>query len=462
MLLDRLTLVLMDFGIAMVVDAGYLAYKKQQSKLFWVPGLIAFVLSLVIYLFASLIDRVADGIRNPGGSEQAELLVELGPDDHIKELKPIFKRYSASYQKAFEQIDATVDATLDGSDSKNLDQYYAIFVDEALITPLMKDLRADRENVDQVEQNHAMRYYEPVLESAPAVDSKTYLTNDPQIGQQWFADKLAYNDVHKMLRDRRPKRKAKVAIIDTGVDSKHEDLASIFIKSSGKKDGNGHGTHCAGLAAAATNNKTGIASLNWEGRYIQVLSYAGLGKTGIGTDRSIAQAIISAANAGADVISLSLGAPGKAPKAQQDAINYALKKGAIVIAAAGNSNKKASDHTPANIDGVITVSAVDQFFNKATFSNTNNALKMPLAAPGVDILSLIPDSRYKTMSGTSMATPIVAGIIGIMRSFKPSLSPQEAYDVLQATGKSVPDSYRIGKVVQPYPALQLLIDSKPL
>lgn len=462
MLLDRLTLVLMNFGIAMVVDAGYMTWKKKQAKMFWVPAVIAFVISLVIYFFASIIDRVADGIRNPDKSEQAELLLELGPDDHIKEIKPILNRYNACYSRAFEDIDAEIDALLDGPDQKNLVQYYAVYVDEDLITPLMKELRADRENVDMVDANHQVSMFEPVLGEVQENVGANFIANDPQISSQWFAQSLDFDATHNLLRDRKPKRRAKVAIIDTGVDSKHEDIESIFESSIGKKDGNGHGTHCAGLAGAATNNKRGIASLNWEGNFIRILSYPALDKSGVGTDLSISRAIIDAANAGADVISMSLGAPGPAPKAQRDAVRYAQEKGVIVIAAAGNSNRDAKNYTPAGIEGVIAVSAVDPALNKAPFSNTNNSLKMPIAAPGVDVLSSLPDGRYQNMSGTSMATPIVAGIVGVMRAYRPDLSAEEAYNKLEQTGRTVPDSYRVGKVVQPYPAIMMLLEGRPL
>ncbi|MFK7971192.1 MAG: S8 family serine peptidase [Bacteroidia bacterium] len=462
MLLDRLTLVLMDFGIAMVVDAGYLAYKKQQAKLFWVPGAIALVISLIIYLLAAVIDRVADGIRSPDASEQAALLVELGSDDHIKELKPILHRYNASYARAFTGIDPTIDAQLDGADTRNLSQYYAIYVDEAFVNPLTKELGADRENVDMVQNNSEITISDPLPASQIPTADKSFLANDPQLSKQWYANSLDYNAVHQLLKNLSPQRKAKVAILDTGIDSNHEDLKSIFDSGDGKKDGHGHGTHCAGLAGAATNNGRGIASLNWEGRFISLLGYPALNKDGVGTDQTIAQAIINAANAGADVISMSLGSPGPTPKAQRQAIQYAIKKGAIVVVSAGNSNRDAKDFSPAGMRGVITVSAVDQFLNKAGFSNTNMSLHMPLAAPGVDIISAYPDGKYELKSGTSMATPIVAGILGIMRSFKPNITTKEAYQILQGTGKTLNDSKKVGKLVQPYPALEILINQNPL
>jgi thermitase len=456
MLLDRVTIALMDFGIGMCIDAGYLAYKKHNSKLFWVPGVLALVISTAIYLFAALIDRIADEIR--GTSEYTELLVELGPDDHISEVIPVLQKYQAEYTLAFPDVNPEIDATLDDAmqdpserspEDKNLGNYYVISVDPAFVEPLSRELRNDSENVDALEINDPVGLIEPVETDAQAQRRGPFLANDPQLPSQWFAEALAFNEAHQLLRNAKPKKKATVAIVDTGVEGDHEDLKDSFKKSKGDTDKHGHGTHCAGLAGAVTNNGKGVASLNWEGKYIDLKGYPALNRNGFGTDRSVAQAIIDAANGDADVISMSLGGPGKPSKAQSDAIRYAFKQGAIVVVAAGNSNRDAQYFSPASIPGVIVVSAVDQNLNKASFSNTNTSLKMPIAAPGVDIMSSVPGSQYRKFSGTSMATPLVSGMIGIMRSFEPNMTTEEAYELLKQTGSEVDDSYRIGKVIQP-------------
>jgi len=277
---------------------------------------------------------------------------------------------------------------------------------------------------------------------------------------QWFASSLDYNVCHTMLQDAKPKRKAIVAIVDTGVEGDHEDIKGTFKKSKGNTDSHGHGTHCAGLAGAFTNNGLGVASLNWEGKFIDLKGYPALNRSGFGTDRSVAQAIIDAANGDADVISMSLGGPGRPSKAQSDAIKYAFKKGAIVVVAAGNSNRDAKNFSPASVPGVICVSAVDQNLNKASFSNTNMSLKMPIAAPGVDIMSSIPGSKYQKFSGTSMATPIVSGLIGMMRAFNPKMTTEDAYKILKDTGKELKDSHKVGKMIQPKVILEQMTGKK--
>ncbi|TAE56007.1 MAG: subtilisin, partial [Bacteroidetes bacterium] len=235
-------------------------------------------------------------------------------------------------------------------------------------------------------------------------------------------------------------------------------LSGIYERTGGEgdQDRHSHGTHCAGLATAATNNGKGIGSLNWDGEYLSLSGYPALDASGRGTDVTVSRAILAAADGGADVISLSLGGPSLfgPPKAQSDAIQYARKKGAIVVVAAGNSNDDARRYSPANIKGVITVSAVNEQFEKAPFSNTNSGLKMPIASPGVNIFSSIPGGQYQSFNGTSMATPIVSGLIGVMRSLNPNLTGEQAYEIIKATGKQLNDSDKVGLLIQPKAALE--------
>ncbi|MEM6263852.1 MAG: S8 family serine peptidase [Bacteroidota bacterium] len=447
MLLDRVTLALMDFGIGMTIDSAYLSYKKHNSKLFWVPGVLALVLSGAVYLFATFIETIGEKIRST--ENRTELLLELGPDDHIEEVASILNKYHAVYDRTFPMVDL--------SEDEDLAQYFSVFVDRDYVEPLTKELSSDRENVDAVSVNQRLVLEKPHVSDNPVGEQRSFLANDPYMSRQWYADALAYNAVHQLLKDAKPARKAKVAIVDTGVDGKHEDLKTVFKKSRGNKDSHGHGTHCAGLAGAIANNGKGVGSLNWEGKFIDLSGYPALNGNGWGTDKTVAMAIIEAAEGGADVISMSLGGPGKAPKVQRDAIEYALKQKAIVVVAAGNSNRDAKDFSPASVDGVIVVSAVNQKLHKAPFSNTNTSLKMPIAAPGVDIMSSIPGSKYQQFSGTSMATPIVSGVIGIMRSFKPGMTTKEAYKMLVDTGKDIADSDRVGKLVQPKAIVEQLV-----
>ncbi|NNF04503.1 MAG: S8 family serine peptidase, partial [Rhodothermales bacterium] len=261
-----------------------------------------------------------------------------------------------------------------------------------------------------------------------------------------------------LLKDAAPARKAVVAILDTGVDGRHEDLSGAWGSSPAGVDRHGHGSHCAGIAGAVTNNGIGIASLNWEGRFVEVRGYAALNEQGFGTIEMISQAIIDAVKDGVDVISMSLGdrAP-TSPKSIRDAVEYALANNVIVIASAGNANEDAKDHMPSNIDGVIVVSAVDENLDKARFSNTNTSLDRPITAPGVNILSLRNDGGYVEMSGTSMSTPVVSGLVGVMRSLSPDITDEEVYRILEETGRDVKNSKRIGRLIDAEAAVKAVM-----
>jgi thermitase len=193
---------------------------------------------------------------------------------------------------------------------------------------------------------------------------------------------------------------------------------------------------------------------------MEVTSIKVLSGIGIGDQRTTINGMIKAADLGADVISMSLGSfsSDAGQRAYGEAVKYANAKGAIVIAAAGNSNQNAKNYSPANAKGIITVSALGSDQRKATFSNTVDDLKFGIAAPGVKIMSTYPGQQYKLLDGTSMATPMVAGLVGLLKAFRPELTTQEVYQILYDSGKSIPDGKRTGKMIQAADALEKVID----
>lgn len=450
---EQMARLFLDMGVGMMLASIYLYQKQERYKIFYGPGLLSALLGVVLYgffflgqwLFTEKVEVYPSSIS---------LLVELGPDDKIEEIQPILKKYDATFTKAFSNVDLTED--------ENLAQYFLVYVDSFSKELLMHDLRSDKENVDQLDLNHSFKFEQPKpVQVDPA--RFNYKANDPLLQQQWYARSLDYNGVYDLIRQHKPKKKAKVAIVDTGVDEGHEDLNDTYEKSGtdGDYDLHSHGTHCAGLAGAVTNNGKGVGSMNWEGKFITLTGYPALDDYGRGTDQRVARAIIDAAESGADVISMSLGGPSLfgPPKAQVDAIKYAHKLGAIVVVAAGNSNDDARRYSPANIPGVITVSAVDENLDKAVFSNTNTKLERPIAAPGVNIMSSVPSDKgsYQAYNGTSMATPIVAGLLGMMRAYDPNIDAKTAYDLLHNNGKTVKDSDKVGRVIQPKAVLEAIV-----
>ncbi|GAA0349930.1 S8 family peptidase [Bacillus horti] len=224
-----------------------------------------------------------------------------------------------------------------------------------------------------------------------------------------------------------------IAYLDTGIDIDHEDLKdkiddgfNSFDKSTNIVDEHGHGTHVAGIIGALTNNVTGIAGTAWENR---VLPVKALNENGEGSIFEIASGLIWATDHGAKVINLSLG-DSEHSDLLYDAIRYAYERDVVLIAAAGNENVE-EPMFPSAYDEVLAVSAVNEKLEKADFSNYGPHIDV--AAPGENIPSTFIDDQYVFMSGTSMASPHVAGLAGLIRSFRPDLTNDEVMDVIRKT-----------------------------
>jgi len=364
------------------------------------------------------------------------------------------KKYGITATTAFTDIGSP--------DMTSLDDYYVLDLPAGVsISDIMNELTASG-FTDWVEVNEVIKT-DLNVGKAPTKINREFGLDDPGIGNLWGFEKMELDKLYALLSSQKvkPKKEALVAILDTGVDSGHEDIADNF-KSINKRydnDPQGHGTHCAGIAAAVSNNKKGIASYAPNNDFMDVTSVKVLNQWGMGTQRDIIKGMLLAADRGADVISMSLGGPSndKSQKAYNDAVRYANKKGAIVVVAAGNESQDATKVSPANCQGVITVSAVDQKLAKATFSNEVHNLKMGIAAPGVNIYSTFPKNEYKFFNGTSMATPYVAGLLGLMKSLNPDLTPKEAHRILTATGIDTNDSHKTGKFIQPAAVVEAML-----
>ncbi|MCG8335023.1 MAG: S8 family peptidase [Proteobacteria bacterium] len=226
------------------------------------------------------------------------------------------------------------------------------------------------------------------------------------------------------------------------------------------QDSSWHGTHVAGTIGADTNNNMGVAGVNWNSKILPVRV---LGKCG-GTTQDIADGIRWAAGIHVDgvpdnanpakVINLSLGGKHACSSSpvMQSAINDAVNiKGAVVVVAAGNEGIDAKNYSPAGCDNVITVASINRDGGRSTFSNYGSSVE--IAAPGGDEPSNVDDDIYSTLNdgtteasgdsyayyqGTSMATPHVAGIISLLLSIRPGLSPDQVNKKIQATARAFP------------------------
>jgi thermitase len=234
--------------------------------------------------------------------------------------------------------------------------------------------------------------------------------DDPYFGQQWGLTKVEAPQAWDVTAG---SSSINIAILDTGVDLDHPDLAAKLISninfttSATVDDVYGHGTHVAGIAAAITNNGIGVAGLGYTSTIMNVKV---LGDSGSGYYSWIVWGIVWAVDNGAEVINMSLGGSSSS-SALEEAINYAWSKGVVVVAAAGNSGSTSPSY-PAYYTNCIAVAGTDSLDRLAAWSNYGDWVDV--AAPGVNIYSTLKDDGYGYKSGTSMASPHVAGLAGLV------------------------------------------------
>jgi subtilisin family serine protease len=374
-------------------------------------------------------------------------------------------------------------------------------------------LRSASPGFDPVAASAALRESGLFRAVSPNYDMRLFTTlpNDTYLGDQWYVQGSLGEDIH--LPDAwdtaRGDTSVVIALLDTGVDLGHPDLASQIWTNRGEIPGNGidddgngriddvhgwdfgdgdndpdpgpmideigldegfHGTFCAGIASAATNNVAGIAGAGWRCRIMPLKIFD---STGNATTASIADAFGYAIAKGASVISMSFGGPGDpgVPEFFQALVDDANAAGIICVAAAGNDGVDTAPY-PAACAHVIAVGATTQDNLRADFSNFGPWVDV--AAPGstmwsticrnyvIDDLSQIfylyffgwdGENPYMFGDGTSFACPLVAGVCGLVRAIRPGITSDQMAAHLIATGDVVAYDEPIGPKVNAYRAV---------
>ena len=319
-----------------------------------------------------------------------------------------------------------------------------------------------------------IEYAEPI-----PVNYLLEIPNDPMYSQLHHLPQIFAPEAWNIHKGENGTEEVVIAIVDTGVDWDHEDLVDNIWQNMGEDfdgdgktieftggewifdpddengvddDGNGyiddfigwsfyfssndpnsitggsHGTHCAGLASATTNNNIGVASISWNLKILPVQASDLGGGIFYGID-----GIIYAAENGADVISNSWGADYYS-QANHEVITYATGLGSIIIAAAGNDSQFSNHNYPSGYPGVISVAAVNSNDLKASFSNYGPNIW--ISSPGVGLKSTTLNNTYQSWSGTSMATPVAAGLLGLVKSYHPDWSSDQV--ITQVLGTADP------------------------
>lgn len=294
---------------------------------------------------------------------------------------------------------------------------------------------AVEKTIELLEKNSQVAFVE-----RDAVATATAITNDTDLTKQWglYAMHIAASNGLSAW-DKLPVSPApiQVAVVDTGIDGTHPDLQGAVVQDAqflgqgaSITDENGHGTHIAGIIGARGDNAQGIAGVDYRA---QLFNVKVLDASGNGYYSSIAAGVMWAADNGAEVINLSLGAPYDSPSLKE-AIDYAWDKGAVIVAAAGNNGASGALY-PARYDHVIGVGAIDEDLKRASYTNTGEGVD--LAAPGDKIYSTKKGGGYLTMTGTSMASANVAGIAALILQTGHCGTRDCTYEALQSHGSGI-------------------------
>ena len=384
---------------------------------------------------------------------QPEVMVKFRPGVKLSEIQKIAAKNNDLVEDNIESVKGLV--AIDDMDAADMNA-------------VAKQYAAMSEFVEYAEPIAVIKLDDPARELS-AKDLKhrepnDNLPNDPQFSDQWALNNLGQDggkanaDIGalKAWQKTHGTSDVVVAVLDTGVDYSHTDLAAnMWVRpdsipqytddqlgtfndlqgydadanAGDPMDDNGHGTHCSGIIGAEGNNNEGIAGVNWN---VEIMPLKFLGKGGFGTTKDAIEAInyaIDRKQKGVNlrVISASWGSTSYS-KALEDAIRAAGENGILFVAAAGNAttDNDKRPHYPSNYDlpNVISVASLDRNDALSSFSNYG-AKTVHIAAPGREILSTWLGDQYREASGTSMATPQVSGVAALIVASEPNISVEK-------------------------------------
>jgi subtilisin family serine protease/photosystem II stability/assembly factor-like uncharacterized protein len=424
----------------------------------------------------------------------------LAQTKFIERVKPKYLVQNAVYVK----LKTKTEITQDKKQIKNyrLQSQLADLSVNQIEAPFEKYIGSNETDNNGISRIYKVQYSTPIdpylvcqeLMNNPDVEYATpifirysydYVPNDPRFnsGEQYALEML---NMRKAWEISKGSKSIKIAIVDSGIDWSHEDLNGNLWTNPGEIPDNGidddndgyvddvhgwdfvgnisanattflpdndtrpsdpnnlHGTHVSGCADAVTDNNIGIASIGYGCSIIPIK--VGADNNQISGILAGYEGILYAAKLGADVINCSWGGPGYSP-AEEDIINTAVSKGSVVVVAAGNNSTLVDDDQeyPAGYGAVFCVGSVGTNYKASSFSDYG--ITVDIWAPGENILSTVPNNGYAKESGTSMASPIISGLVASLKSIHPTWTPKQL--MLQIRG-TADDKVATSPSLRPY------------
>lgn len=342
----------------------------------------------------------------------------------------------------------------------NIERAYLLRFSLLADLPVLKTTFGNSDYIEAVSLN----FLRPTL-------ADVIVPNDPKYVEQWSLPAMALPEAWRIEKG---DKDVIIAIVDSGIDYNHDDLANKIwvnqdeipdneidddengyvddvygwdftdaptLQAEGDSiegdnepiDESGHGTHVAGIAGAEPDNGIGIAGVAWNCSLMAVRAGLSLGGGSRMQDDDSAAAIVYAADNGADIINMSWGSQQQS-FVIRDALEYAYARGVVLIGASGNSNESESIF-PAAYRKVIAVASTNQFQQR--FYRSNYGASVDIGAPGNGIISTQIDNGYRILTGTSMAAPHIAGVAALMLSKRPALTHEEIRQILINTADTV-------------------------
>jgi len=380
---------------------------------------------------------------------KGEIVVSVEKDSDIASIQgtdEAIRKSTLLKQSGFQVVDSLLDSNQPDSSQAMGNDFKSDVVEKMGLVYLVeysdakyKDIDKAKEELEEslkslglkvryIQENYAMHALEAVPEEIlPAMHPN----------QRWHYNMIRVPEAWGITPGSSSTR---IAVLDTGIDSNHSSLKNLVNTSLGRSfvggstaDVQGHGTHVAGTIAS-------YGAVSGVMQNATLIPVKVLNDRGSGSMFGIQQGIIHATSVDSDVINMSLGGGGY-DRGMDEAIQTANSRGTIVVAASGNDGIGKVSY-PAAYSGSIAVGSVTSNETRSSFSNYGSELDV--MAPGSNIYSTIPNNRYVSMSGTSMATPHVAGVVGLMRSANPSLSVTQTRAILNNTAQPAGPSIQYG------------------